>query len=243
MLEYREFGSDLGSPARGRGHASLVVLVAPPPAGLAPGLRVVVHEAMLDAAAILQAARDPGPPVPLLPPVPARDARRIRDLLATRGVAVDAVRAGTWRRAIVVAGSSPVDVEAAVARAEAFAAAGGVPAAELPGLLAVLREAAANAAQHGNRGDAARRVRLDLTLRDGALALAVEDEGPGFDHEAALRALGRAKGAIELAAERAAAGGRGGLGLLMIRRWAENLSWEEGGRRIRVEKSFSNSGI
>jgi anti-sigma regulatory factor (Ser/Thr protein kinase) len=240
VLDYREFGADSSAPAPapGRGHASLVLLAAPPAAAIAPSLRVVVHEAILEAPAILDAARDPGPPVPLLPPVPARDARRIRDLLASRGVTVEVVRAGTWRRAILAAGSSPVEIAAVVTRAESFAAAAGVPPAELPGLVAVLREAAANAAQHGNRGEAARRVRVDMVVSDGSLALAIEDEGPGFDHEAVARALERGKGAVELAEERAAAGGRGGLGLLMMRRWAEKLAWEAGGRRIRLERRF-----
>lgn len=237
MLDIREFGADpaeaRAATARGRGRASLVLLVAPPPASLSPALRIVVHEAILEAPAIAAAARDPGPPAPLLPALPARDARRVRDLLATRDVRAEVVPADGWRRAILTCGSSGRDISEALERAAEFAARAGFRASEQPGLAAVLRESLANAAHHGNRDDPSRAVRLDMTFREGRVAFSVEDEGEGFDYERAERELA-AKGAVERAAERLAAGGRGGLGLLMIRRWATSVQWENGGRRIRV---------
>lgn len=244
MVDHREYGMEPASEvarvqACGRGHASLVLLAAPPAAQLAPGLRVMVHDAVIEAPAIVAAAEDPGPPVPLGPLVPARDARRIRDLLATRGVRAAVARAGTWARVVTASGSAPVEIAEAVEQTADFAGRAGVPGETLTGLTAVLRETAANAAQHGNHGDPARRVRIDLVIHGGALALAVEDEGTGFDHEAVARDLAAARDALELAAERAASGGRGGLGLLMVRRWADRVSWSAGGRRIAIEKRFA----
>jgi anti-sigma regulatory factor (Ser/Thr protein kinase) len=242
VLEYTELGADpsalSGVAARGRGAASLVLLAAAIPEGVAPTLRIIVHDAIVEAPAIIAAARDPGPPVPLVPPVPARDARRIRDLLRTRGVEAEVVRADRWRRAIVVCGSSFEDVAEAVARSEGFAARAGVPHEESLAFLAALREAAANAAHHGNRDDPARLIRIDVVAREEALAISVEDEGVGFDHAAVLREIDAAQDSVERATGRLAAGGHGGLGLVMIRRWADEVSWENGGRRIRIQKRF-----
>lgn len=48
-------------------------------------------------------------------------------------------------------------------------------------LVTALREAIANAIRHGNLQDPARKVLVDLTIRNGAVTMRVEDEGNGFD--------------------------------------------------------------
>jgi len=48
-------------------------------------------------------------------------------------------------------------------------------------ILAAVRESLVNAIVHGNRGDGARRVTLDLALDGGGLEIRVRDEGRGFD--------------------------------------------------------------
>ncbi|HVY60911.1 MAG TPA: hypothetical protein VHF22_04625, partial [Planctomycetota bacterium] len=130
-MSYREFGFETPAAMTGdRGRPSLLVVTAPPPPALQPTTRIILHGVILEGAAVIRAVRDPGPPVPVLPPIPARDARRLRDLLATRGVRAEVHALGHFRRARAVFGSGPADVEEALARAISFAARAGVAEAE-----------------------------------------------------------------------------------------------------------------
>jgi serine/threonine-protein kinase RsbW len=91
-----------------------------------------------------------------------------------------------------------------------------------------VREAVANAVVHGNRHDAAKRVRVRVTSTAKALEITVHDEGPGFD-PAALdpsvpdhrwRCLGR--------------------GLWLIRSFMDHAEWRVtpgGGTAVRMIKA------
>jgi anti-sigma regulatory factor (Ser/Thr protein kinase) len=240
MVTVREYGFDAAPRPTERGRPSLLVLTAPPPAALAPTMRIILHDALLEGEGLHRLAREAGVPVPVLPPVPARDARRLRDLLATRGVRSEVHPLGLFKRMRLVMCSMPSDLEEGIARALAFAARAGIAESELPSLGTILREALANAALHGNREDPGKEVRLDLVLVGTLLTLAIEDEGAGFDHAAAMNELARTgDDAVARAEERAAAGRRGGLGLLLIRRWADALEWERDGRRVRIVKQLN----
>jgi len=57
----------------------------------------------------------------------------------------------------------------------------GWPADEDYWLVTALREAVANAIRHGNRQDPRLLVRLEYTVHDSTVTIAVEDEGGGFD--------------------------------------------------------------
>ena len=46
-----------------------------------------------------------------------------------------------------------------------------------------VREAVANAIQHGNRSDASKSVKVEFGLEGNELVIQVSDEGPGFDLE------------------------------------------------------------
>jgi serine/threonine-protein kinase RsbW len=48
-------------------------------------------------------------------------------------------------------------------------------------LLLSLTEAVTNAIRHGNRCDCSKKVSISLRAENGALAVRVSDEGPGFD--------------------------------------------------------------
>lgn len=239
-VSVREYGFD--PPPRApseRGRPSLLVLTAPPPAAFGATTRIILHDAILEGEGVLRLAREAGVPVPLLPPVPARDARRLRDLLATRGVRAEVHPLGHFKRARIAFASGGGELEEGMARALDFAARAGIPERDVPSLGTVLREAAANAAHHGNQGDPAKQVRLDLVLVGKLLTVSVEDEGPGFDHASVIAELARTgDDAVLRAEEQAAAGRRGGLGLLMIRRWADALDWEREGRRVRITKEL-----
>lgn len=238
-ISVREFGFEPPPPATDRGRPSLLVLAAAPPPQFPAATRIILRGWLVEGDAVARAARECGVPVPLLPPLPARDARRLRDLLTTRGVRAEVHPLGTFRRVRVAAGSSPAELEEALSRALDFADRAGAPAGEMPKIEAVLRESVANAVHHGNRDDPAKQIRIDLVLVGTLMTLAVEDDGPGFDHGAVLDELARAgDDALVRARERAAAGRRGGLGLLMIRRWADAVAWERQGRRIRVTKQL-----
>lgn len=83
-----------------------------------------------------------------------------------------------------------------------------------------LGEVLANAIRHGNGCAPERRVRVRLEAVPGGTVVTVEDEGEGFEPGAVAdptrgRALGRS----------------GGRGLLLVRRLADGVVWESGGRR------------
>ena len=48
-------------------------------------------------------------------------------------------------------------------------------------ILMALREALANAIKHGNGQDMAKRVHLEMEVKDHTLRIRIRDEGPGFD--------------------------------------------------------------
>ncbi len=92
-------------------------------------------------------------------------------------------------------------------------------------LLVVANEAITNAVCHGNREDPSKQVRITLDIREDTIELSVEDEGTGFDRERIprynpdnpemlLRPYGR--------------------GLFLIEELADEVSYEAGGRRVRM---------
>src|SRR5207253_922689 len=126
-VDFREWGLDVrAAAASDRGRPALLVLTAVPPPTLQATTRIILHGVILEGDRVIRAARDPGVPAPLLPPVPARDARRLRDLLATRGVRSEVHPLGHFRRARVAFGSAQADVDEVLLRAMAFAARAGV---------------------------------------------------------------------------------------------------------------------
>ena len=85
----------------------------------------------------------------------------------------------------------------------------------------VTSEAVTNAIEHGNRMDASRSVHLRIEVSDGGVRVSVTDEGGGFDPEAVPDPLR----ASALLAE-------GGRGLFLMRELADELAYEDDGRRV-----------
>ena len=84
----------------------------------------------------------------------------------------------------------------------------------------VARECLNNAVLHGNGGDGAKQVALNLLLSYKRIRLQVADEGPGFDWRKALEqplADGRANGSR---------------GLAIIRAYADRVQFNRRGNRI-----------
>lgn len=90
-------------------------------------------------------------------------------------------------------------------------------------LVIVLTEAVANAINHGNRGDASKRVRLLVECGEEGIHCVVEDEGEGFDPDAI---------ADPVAPENLLS--EGGRGMFIIRALTRELRVEkiEGGTRV-----------
>jgi len=107
-------------------------------------------------------------------------------------------------------------------------------------LLAAFREAVGNAIQHGNRRDPSKAVRAEYHQDATQVTLALEDEGPGFDHHRFLQQAVE-KEAIEAARRRHQEGGHGGLGILMIQRFADHLEFNEAGNGLTFSKLLRSS--
>lgn len=84
-------------------------------------------------------------------------------------------------------------------------------------------EAVTNAMEHGNSLDPGKKVRMELQLFPDHIALCVEDEGPGFDPNAVSDPLA----ADNLLND-------GGRGLFLIEELADEVTYENEGRRIRL---------
>lgn len=86
-----------------------------------------------------------------------------------------------------------------------------------------LEEAIVNAIRHGNQMDASKRVRVESATAPGFVEVVVEDEGPGFDRKnvpdpTAQENLCRPNGR----------------GILLIESYMTSVTWEAGGRRMRM---------
>lgn len=103
-----------------------------------------------------------------------------------------------------------------------------------------VREALDNACHHGNAGDAGKRVRFRCTSNDEGIHVEVADEGPGFDYEAALRHAA-AFDAVAAARAQAAAGRRGGLGLGILVRACDEVTYDPPGNRLRLRKRYAGT--
>ena len=119
---------------------------------------------------------------------------------------------------------------------------GGALIAKLPltesernALHSALKEGVDNAVRHGNRAQPERRVTINYVVDPRRVTMLVEDEGDGFDHEYYLGQI-EEKDAFDRAKERMRAGGRGGLGILLMHRCSDRLEYLGKGNVVRIEK-------
>lgn len=84
-----------------------------------------------------------------------------------------------------------------------------------------ISEAVRNAMEHGNKFDPTKKVYLEAVAKAGSIEVCVEDEGSGFDVE----------GVPDPTSEESLESERG-RGIFLIRCLADNLSFEERGRRV-----------
>lgn len=93
-----------------------------------------------------------------------------------------------------------------------------------------LEEALTNAIRHGNRLDPGKRVHIEAEVTPQRVEILIEDEGPGFD---------RANIPDPTASENLEK--CSGRGILLIEAYMSSVSWERGGRRLRMVKEIEPS--
>jgi serine/threonine-protein kinase RsbW len=88
-----------------------------------------------------------------------------------------------------------------------------------------LEEALVNAIKHGNRLDPKKKVRVEAVISPDKVEIFIEDEGPGFDRSSVPDPT------IEENLEKCS-----GRGILLIEAYMTEVSWDRGGRRLRMVK-------
>ncbi len=93
------------------------------------------------------------------------------------------------------------------------------------------REAIDNAARHGNKSNENRYIDVQYLLDREKATIAVQDEGEGFDTEVYL-SRGVSGNPVDAARERNAAGGHGGLGIMLMLKCVDKLEYNYAGNKI-----------
>jgi anti-sigma regulatory factor (Ser/Thr protein kinase)/nucleoid DNA-binding protein len=101
----------------------------------------------------------------------------------------------------------------------------------LVGLTTAYREAIRNAEVHGSGGDDGLCIDIEFLLDPNRITVSVEDEGDGFDHRGYFDQLDGSE-PVALARERHASGGVGGLGIYLIARCVDDVSYNDRGNRV-----------
>lgn len=109
--------------------------------------------------------------------------------------------------------------------------------AEITALYAALKEAIDNAVLHGNKHDPEKSITVNFVVDPGKITLLIEDEGPGFDYEFFVSQLSTQE-AFDRAKARIRAGGRGGLGILLMYKCSDRLEYSGAGNVVRIEKNL-----
>lgn len=102
-------------------------------------------------------------------------------------------------------------------------------------LAAAFREAIGNAAQHGNKDDTKKQIKVLYLVDHEKITIVVTDEGAGFDHSRyTLR--GEYKNAVEAARERHEQGRVGGLGIMLMMKCTDRLEYNDVGNMLTLTK-------
>lgn len=113
----------------------------------------------------------------------------------------------------------------------------GLPDNETTALYAAVKEGIDNAVLHGNRHRPEQTVTVNFLVDATKATFVVEDEGEGFDYEYYLSQIDSQE-AFERAKARIRAGGRGGLGILLMHKCSDRLEYSGRGNVVRIEKNL-----
>ena len=100
---------------------------------------------------------------------------------------------------------------------------------------AAFREAAVNAAQHGNKYKRDKKIEVQYLLDAEKITAVVRDQGTGFNHEQYVKS-GSTRDAISAARERHAQGRMGGLGIMLMLRCCDRLEYNQSGNQLTLTK-------
>ena len=107
----------------------------------------------------------------------------------------------------------------------------GADEVQIDNFMTCAKELVLNAHRHGHQYDEAKRIIIRYRDDGECLSLVIEDEGPGFDHRAAMSSA-QAKDAATAARERYLAGGFGGLGFQLITKLSKTLVYNDKGNVV-----------
>jgi serine/threonine-protein kinase RsbW len=88
-----------------------------------------------------------------------------------------------------------------------------------------LEEAITNAIKHGNRLDKSKKVHVEMTVTEKQFEIEIEDEGGGFDRNCVPDPTTAEN--VEKCS---------GRGILLIEAYMNRVTWDRGGRRVRMLK-------
>jgi serine/threonine-protein kinase RsbW len=88
-----------------------------------------------------------------------------------------------------------------------------------------LEEALTNAIRHGNRLDPQKKIRVEAKVSGKRAEITIEDEGPGFDRRSIPDPTAQEN--LEKCS---------GRGILLIEAYMSRVTWDRGGRRLRMIK-------
>jgi serine/threonine-protein kinase RsbW len=94
-----------------------------------------------------------------------------------------------------------------------------------------VEEALVNAIKHGNKQDLSKQVVIEAAITPGQAEIVIEDQGPGFDRTSVPDPL--AEENLEKPS---------GRGILLIESYMTHVTWDLGGRRVKMIKNAADKG-
>jgi len=100
------------------------------------------------------------------------------------------------------------------------------------------REAIGNAALHGNKNDPNKDILIDFVVDNKNISFSIEDEGEGFDYKPFEKRAEEAS-ALEVARARIKLDNPGGMGMMIIKKCADEIHYNATGNKITVIKHLN----
>jgi serine/threonine-protein kinase RsbW len=100
------------------------------------------------------------------------------------------------------------------------------------------REAIGNAANHGNKMDPNKNMFINFVVDSKNLSFSIEDEGEGFDF-APFEKRAESSSALEVARARNKLDNPGGMGMMIIKKCADEINYNTKGNKITIVKHLN----